>query len=641
MNKFSIRTQLITHILISLILLSFITSFISISKSKEALIQKNYAALNSARNMKKYFIENFFNEKVKDINVLSQSKIIKDLVYNMNYIYEKLDIKQAKIFPTENELVKEKLLTNESFFQNFAKQYNYYDVFLISARYGHVVYSTAKESDYGANLLTGTLKDSGLGEAFTKAIKNNRSTFIDMKPYLPSNNIPTMFLATPLNIDGKVEAVLVFQISDRAINKIMKYRNNYGKTQEDYLVGLDNLMRSDSYLDKKNHSLVASFKNPSLGSVDTVATREAFNKKSDTKIVIDYNGNPVLSSYSQIKIGDDFIWAILSEIDEAEVLLDSNYIGNIIIISSVVILLIVLIITLSFIKINIIKPIDKFKKNILDIEKKQDLTIRVDENIPKEISKIAVSFNHLMNELYDKNKLIVKQSRLAAMGEMISMIAHQWRQPLTGMGMTTDNLLLDIELQDIDENRFKENLELINKQIAYLSHTIDDFRNFFKPNSKIEKIKINTLIDESCQIINSTLKKNNIKIKKIDDNDITIMTKRNDLMQVILNLIKNSMDAYMINDLQDRVIKISTNDDSKNIEIKIKDNAGGISDKIIEKVFDPYFSTKDKKHGTGLGLYMSKMIVENHFQGELLVNTVDNSTTFSIVIPKKGDINGN
>ena len=223
------------------------------------------------------------------------------------------------------------------------------------------------------------------------------------------------------------------------------------------------------------------------------------------------------------------------------------------------------------------------------------------------------------------------------MGEMISMIAHQWRQPLTGMSMTTNNLLLDIELQDIDEKRFKDSLEIVNKQIEYLSHTIDDFKNFFKPNIKSEAVDINKLIDDSCTIIDSTIKSNGIEIERNYLDGVTVVITKNDLIQIILNLLKNSMDAYVENKIENRIINISTNQTSQKAFIRVKDNAGGIPEEIIEKIFDPYFSTKDKKNGTGLGLYMSKMIIESHLNGQLLVETRDSSTTFTIILPKRKD----
>ena len=250
---------------------------------------------------------------------------------------------------------------------------------------------------------------------------------------------------------------------------------------------------------------------------------------------------------------------------------------------------------------------------------------------------IFFSVRFFLIQLNEKDRFIAKQSKFAAMGEMIGMIAHQWRQPLTGMSITTNNLLLDVELQDIDEKRFKDNLETVNKQIEYLSHTIDDFKNFFKPNIKSEVVDINKLIDDSCTIIDTTFKSNGIEIEKNYIDGVTAVITKNDLMQIILNLLKNSMDAYVENKMEDRIINISTNQTSQKAFIRVKDNAGGIPKEIIEKIFDPYFSTKDKKNGTGLGLYMSKMIIESHLNGQLLVETIDSSTTFTIILPKRKD----
>ena len=237
----------------------------------------------------------------------------------------------------------------------------------------------------------------------------------------------------------------------------------------------------------------------------------------------------------------------------------------------------------------------------------------------------------------EQEAFALKQSRFASMGEMISMIAHQWRQPLTGMSMSINNLLLDIELGDLDEVRFKDNLELINKQIEYLSLTIDNFKNFFKPGSKCEMTDINALIDESCNIIGTSLKNSSITLEKDYQIPTIIPTKKNDLMQIILNLVKNSMDAYVENAISPRIIYINTKVLDDKVVIEIKDNAGGIKKDIIDKIFEPYFSTKDKKNGTGLGLYMSKMIIEDHLRGDLKVISNDGSTTFSIILPTKKD----
>ena len=249
---------------------------------------------------------------------------------------------------------------------------------------------------------------------------------------------------------------------------------------------------------------------------------------------------------------------------------------------------------------------------------------------------IFIVVRYFIIKLKQKDELITRQSRFVAMGEMIAMIAHQWRQPLTGMSMTTNNMLLDIELDDVDNKRFSTNLEVINKQISYLSTTIDDFKDFFKSSKTYEEVDLNNIVKESCQIIQTTLEKSSISINQKSNQHLqTIFTLKNDLVQIILNIIKNSMDAYIENNTYPRDININISQNTKQTFIKISDNAGGIPQDIIEKIFDPYFSTKNTKNGTGLGLYMSKMIIQDHLGGELLVDVDKSSTTFSIIIPRK------
>jgi len=247
---------------------------------------------------------------------------------------------------------------------------------------------------------------------------------------------------------------------------------------------------------------------------------------------------------------------------------------------------------------------------------------------------IYFTLRYFFIELNNKDKLLSKQSRFAALGEMISMIAHQWRQPLTGMSMSINNLLLDYELGDSDEKRSKETLEIVDKQIAYLSTTIDDFKNFFKPDIKSVRVDLKQLVTDSCMIIDSSLKNAGVIVKNEIKENLVFTTKKNDITQIILNLVKNSMDAYKENEIKEREIIISAEDRPKSISIIIKDSAGGVPKDIIDKIFDPYFSTKDKKNGTGLGLYMSKMIVEDHLAGKLSVETEDLSTIFTIKLAK-------
>ena len=204
----------------------------------------------------------------------------------------------------------------EYFFNKYVDMYGYYDLFLLNPD-GYCFYTAAQESDYQTNLVNGKYANSGLGKLVKKVLQTKQFGLEDFEPYAPSNDEPCAFIAQPVVFKGQVELVVALQISLDAINGIMQQRDGMGKTGETYLVGQDKLMRSDSFLDTVNHTVEASFANPDKGSVDTEASREALAGATDVKIIIDYNGNPVLSAYTPIKVADT-TWALIAEIDEAE-----------------------------------------------------------------------------------------------------------------------------------------------------------------------------------------------------------------------------------------------------------------------------------------------------------------------------------
>lgn len=207
-------------------------------------------------------------------------------------------------------------------FEKYSNAYGYYDLFLINPD-GYCFYTVAKESDYQTNLLTGKYAQSNLGGLVSETLNSKAFGFADFQPYAPSNDEPAAFIAQPVVHNGQVEAIVALQLPLEAINGIMQERTGMGNSGESYLVGSDSLMRSDSFLDPTNHSVKASFKNPSLGKVDTDGATEALNGQANSKIIIDYNGNRVLSSYSPIDIFGE-TWAILAEIDEVEVKSESK-----------------------------------------------------------------------------------------------------------------------------------------------------------------------------------------------------------------------------------------------------------------------------------------------------------------------------
>jgi PAS domain S-box-containing protein len=225
----------------------------------------------------------------------------------------------------------------------------------------------------------------------------------------------------------------------------------------------------------------------------------------------------------------------------------------------------------------------------------------------------------LKKQLEEKEELMLNQSKHAAMGEMISMIAHQWRQPITTISMAANNILADIELDMLNNEEAKKFANEVSTQTQYLSNTIEDFRNFFKQDKDVETVDLETIFNDTSSIILASLKNNGIDFILNFDKTIQISTYRRELVQVLINIIKNAKEALQEKDIKVKKIEIKIVTVEDKISIEIIDNAGGIKDEIIDKIFEAYFTTKDQQNGTGLGLYMSKMIIEKHLKGKISV----------------------
>ena len=268
----------------------------------------------------------------------------------------------------------------------------------------------------------------------------------------------------------------------------------------------------------------------------------------------------------------------------------------------------------------VIRDINKRK----EMERKLEvLTYDLEERIKKEIEKNK-----------EKTAQLIQQSRFAQMGEMISMIAHQWRQPLTAITATTNNLLLkNILNKEVPKEILEEELNLITEYTQHLSFTIDDFRNFFKSDNEKVDSKIEDIIEKAINIIKTSFEAKDINLitnYKFNEN-INIYT--TEIQQVILILLKNAEDALVDNEIKNKTIEIITYKENDFAIIEIQDNAGGIASDIIYKIFDPYFSTKKAKEGTGIGLYMSKMIINDHCKGEITASNNQDGAIFKIKLP--------
>ena len=239
-----------------------------------------------------------------------------------------------------------------------------------------------------------------------------------------------------------------------------------------------------------------------------------------------------------------------------------------------------------------------------------------------------------MSDLKEKESMLLEQSRLAAMGEMISIIAHQWRQPLNAIASITTRLKMNIKMNKLEPELVDEKTDEISNYLQYMSKTIDDFRNFFEPTKNKTFVSLNEIVNDSLKIVGNSFENRNIDLQIEKKELSSIYLYKNELIQVVLNILNNARDAYDSKDIENKAVSIKYTEDEKFQTIFIQDNAGGIPQEILQKIFEPYFSTKNRKNGTGLGLYICKSIVEKYSNGELIVSNQNGGALFEIKISK-------
>lgn len=227
------------------------------------------------------------------------------------------------------------------------------------------------------------------------------------------------------------------------------------------------------------------------------------------------------------------------------------------------------------------------------------------------------------------------KSRQAAMGEMVAMIAHQWRQPITSIGMIANNLEFDLMMDELDKESLKENLKTINTHVKYLSNTIDIFRNFLNESKKEQSVMLEALMSEVLDVVGGICKQNGIALYIEQCSSIEMRTLKDELVQAILNVVTNAYEALLEQKVAQPSIFIQCAQEQEYITIAISDNAGGIPEEFFSKIFTPYFSTKKEKNGTGLGLYMTRVIVEENLQGTLSASNTPMGALFFIKLPKR------
>lgn len=492
-KNFKISTKLITVMLSIGIVSIAVIGLFSFNQSSNALKTSAESQLKAVRDIKKSQINSFFEERIADIKVYSFNTAVQMAAQRFISAFDTSGM-QSDIYQKWERAHGPKL-------EAYVNEYGYYDMFFISND-GDVAYTVAKEADLGKNLVTGALSNSPLAKAFNKG--KNEYALTDFAWYDISNE-PASFVSGPIkDNEGKQIGVLIYQISLKAINDIMQERSGMGETGETYLVGPDKRMRSDSYLDPEGHSVEASFAGTvEENGVNTEGVREALNGKTDTKIIIDYNGNPVLSSYTPVKFGD-VTWALMAEIDEAEIMQPVNNLANVVLMISGIMIVVIIIIAILIAR-SFANPINKavdFAQKVAD----GDLTATVDVKQKDEIGVLADTLRDMVAKLREITENIMTGSdSIASASEEMSSTSQEMSQGANEQASSAEEVSSSMEemASNIDQNTDNANQ---TEKIA-LKAANDIKEGSSSVNRTVESMK---QIADKIQIIGEIARQTNI-----------------------------------------------------------------------------------------------------------------------------------
>ncbi|MDD5717162.1 MAG: PAS domain-containing sensor histidine kinase [Sulfuricurvum sp.] len=283
------------------------------------------------------------------------------------------------------------------------------------------------------------------------------------------------------------------------------------------------------------------------------------------------------------------------------------------------------------------RDITQLKKTQLDLEESLKTLNHQREQLESFNSELEKRVKEEVEKRQKQERLMLHQSRQAAMGEMLESIAHQWRQPLNIIGLATVNLETQYAIGSINDKDFHEKMKIISSNITYMSHTIDDFRKFLHPERETIVFHPSKSIEEVLEILSAQLESNNIATELEMNGTLDFYGVENEFKQVLIILLNNAVDAIRMQIQEKKIVQgkitivLSCQDDCGLVEVC--DNGGGISDTIIDNIFNPYFTTKHDAYGTGIGLYLAKNIIESRMKGSLRVNVIDSGSCFTIKAP--------
>ena len=606
-----------------------------------------------------HLIELELYEKLSITKTIGSAPIIFETLINSNNRYKLLsETQQQNKIKQLNSRWKEAKDADDSFIKPYLNNplalYLKYQQKVLPGVYGEIFITNR----YGAMVAT-TGKLSTLAHAqkywWKEGYNNGKGrVFFDDRGFDKSVKGYVVGVVIPIKKDGKVIGILKTNVNIiGTLNNVVEHYSklNHGNLKIVRTKGLIVLEDGEAPLSTTiNKELLKPLKSMKTGFIINGNDIAAYTPVKLTLDSSDMKFGNKPNKIDHLKGNKDEAWHAVIKYSKEQALVKSKEINQIIIYIGASLTLFLLLAALYFGRW-ISSPIINLSKIAIRIGKGEH-NLRAKVNTNDEVAILAESFNnmlddlhktmasrdellkeiakrkHVQNEIIEKDKIMIAQSHHAAMGEMIGNIAHQWRQPLNAVNVNIENLEFDYEDGVIDKEFLDKFIVEQTKTLQFMSKTIDDFRNFFRIKKEKKAFSIKKAIENSVNIQISELNKHDITLN-IKGEDFIIDGFENEFLQVMMNLISNAKDAIIQHkqtEQKDGLIGITLFKNS----ITVTDNGGGIPNDIIGRIFEPYYTTKEQGKGTGMGLYMSKMIIEDNMGGKLYVKNENGGAVFII-----------
>ena len=600
-----------------------VTVLLTLSTTKADLKDQAFRQLESVRDIKKNELQRFFDEKVRQIDVLVHDPFVQAAIKDFSAASGKDAGPGSAVLTGRGNAgfaapaaYREAHGRYAGFFNLYAGSYGYDELFLMDPEHGYTFFTVKKGPDFGMRIED---IDSGLRDAWLSAARDDRIAVSETRPYPPAGNAPAQFVAAPVMDNGSIIGVAAVQISFDSIDRIMRDRSGMGQTGETYLVGPDFKMRSDSFLDPEGHCVAASFKGtvPKNG-VSTAASRKALAGETAAEIVTDYRGKVVLSCYAPVQL-HGLQWAILAEIDEQEI--DARIASQlnrkiIIIIVSSLLLVLVVAFFISFIISRGIGTIVAELGNLLDSILKGRLDARGDTaKVGIDFQGVVVRTNQLIDafvaELEEVKKLegaVQHKQKIASLGTLAGGIAHDFNNILNYM-----LAYAEIVESQVEKGSFAyDNIQEITRAIERAGSLVSQILIFSSRVQPVARPMLMALIvKEAVRLLQATLPENIQVEKRITSENLYVMADPTHAHQVIVNLCTNAIYAMQANGGRltvtlDRIMLESANSldlpAGAYCRLTVADTGCGMTEEVKKRMYEPFFTTKPMGQGSGMGL---------------------------------------